>query len=112
MIDFAEVELDPDKPSCEVCFEINFGNHWRFPPCDKCRPGLFPSNTEAAEILFLCLNQTEVVGRRRVLRLEAVRAAIEMRGVRDPQDCFEKVTLAFNYLSNRFSQGDELGNGG
>ena len=72
------------------------------PPCDTCRIELAESNEEAAHIYQTVRGQviTRFDGQVIDINQLAVWAAIDGYGIKDRQDCFEKVLKTFYHFLN------------
>lgn len=75
------------------------------PPCDGCRVDLLPVNAEAARVFQMCRRQVITffngeVDREIDLNYVAVSAVMDLYGVKDRRECFEKVVRTYRYFLN------------
>jgi hypothetical protein len=79
------------------------------PPCDTCREELSEDNEDAARVYQLVKRQVRVApGSGEIIDLDyaAVKAIMDILRVKNPRDCFEKVSRAFHhFLSERADRG-------
>jgi len=93
-------------PTCPACQDIYLRRDPpALPPCDTCRVGLMPENSDAAQVYHLVKRQVRVApGSGIIIDLDyaAVKAVMDIYGVGDKRDCFDKVARAFHHtLSER-----------
>lgn len=77
------------------------------PPCVDCRVDLSAANQEVAAIYMMCRRQyvTAEEGRVVGISIPAVKAMMDVYGVRDQKRCLERVTMAFYHFENKRNQG-------
>jgi hypothetical protein len=99
---------DEYAPTCPACRDM-YGN--RNPPqetpCQTCRVELSAANQEVATVYMLCRRQyvTAEEGRIAGLSIPAVKALMDIYGVRNQRECLERVLAVFYYFENKRSQG-------
>ena len=73
------------------------------PPCETCRVDLLPSNSEAANIYFKCRRQIITffngeVDKELDLNYVALDVIMDIYGIRDKKECFEKVIRVYHHF--------------
>lgn len=70
------------------------------PPCDVCKPFLMPENEEAMFIYNKAANQVRVAGMGDIVGLDynALKFIMDLYGIGNQRECFEKVNYAFNKI--------------
>jgi len=89
------------KVPCEVCREMK-KKHNQKPDCDNCLPKLFPENEDAIAVYSQVRNQAIYVGMDGIpvdLDYRAVKVVMDMYGIEDQADCFQKVLKAWNHIA-------------
>ena len=69
-------------------------------PCATCKVDLLEENDEAASIYMLCQRQVILNGVGEVidLKFEAVKAMMDLQGVKNQRECFAKVYKTFHHF--------------
>ena len=93
-------------PQCEACRDIyNRRNPPQEPPCATCKVDLNPNNEDAAAIFQKVKNQVITIGMEGkpvALNYQSVKMVMDLYGVKNQKDCFDKVVKVFSYyLLNR-----------
>lgn len=105
----SRVELDDGRvlSKCDQCREMWTDRNARGitgePPCETCRVDLLPENEQAATVFRAVRNQVITVfnGERNVvidLNYPAVKMIMDLYGVKDQRNCFEKVIGTFHHF--------------
>lgn len=71
------------------------------PNCTECRVSLAPANFDAANIFRVCRNQLRTAGPDNMPfapDLTAVLGVMEVKGIKNKNDCLEKVVAAFAHF--------------
>lgn len=62
-----------------------------------------PENEEAVDVFFICRHQVIIAGKILDIKIEAVKAAMDIFRVQNQKECFERVRK----LSREFPPGEE-----
>ena len=90
------------KIPCEVCQKIKKKHHQK-PDCDNCLPELLPENQDAIAVYSQVRNQAIYAGMDAIpvdLNYGAVKIVMDMYGIENQPDCFQKVLKAWNHIAS------------
>lgn len=69
------------------------------PPCNTCRIDLIDSNQNAGKVFMMCRGQIITAGMGDIIdiNLLAVKAVMDIEGIKNQRDCLKKVHMLFSY---------------
>jgi hypothetical protein len=100
--------LDEYAPTCPACRNM-YGNRNppEEPPCITCRVELSEANQAVSAVYMLCRRQYVTAENGRVVgvSIPAIKAIMDIYGVRKQAECLERVLAVFYHFENRRNQG-------
>jgi len=72
------------------------------PPCENCFVDLMEENRQASQIYQLCRGQVITVGEQVIdLNYQTVKTMMDLYGVKDQRETFEKITRTFHHFLSK-----------
>ncbi|MDD5353029.1 MAG: DUF1799 domain-containing protein [Candidatus Omnitrophica bacterium] len=89
-------ERAPDCDGCKIASKLEGHES----PCDTCKPIIMPANQDALRIYALVSNQVIIGGMGDIIGLNynAVKFIMDLYGIENQRDCFERVVHIFNKI--------------